>query len=126
LFDDINGMEVRRGMGKDDNVAEYLPLTEATFFILLSLVPNKRHGYAIMKDVGQLSDGRISLGTGTLYGALARLLDRGWIERVEEEQGTGRVRKAYVLTNLGHRILNAESERLRTLTTAAQLRLAEG
>jgi DNA-binding PadR family transcriptional regulator len=117
---------MRSGMSKDNNVEEYLPLTEATFFILLSLVPSKRHGYAIMKDVNQLSDDRISLGTGTLYGALARLLDRGWIERVDEEQDTGRVRKAYILTNLGHRILTAESERLRALTAAAQLRLAEG
>jgi DNA-binding PadR family transcriptional regulator len=113
-------------MARDENVERYLPLTEATFFILLSLVPGKRHGYAIMKDVDQLSDGRISLGTGTLYGALARLLDQGWIERFDEEQSSGRVRKAYVLTDLGNRILNAESVRLQSLTSAARLRLAEG
>jgi DNA-binding PadR family transcriptional regulator len=103
-----------------------LPLTEATFYILLSLVQGKKHGYAIMKDVADLSDNRISLGTGTLYGALARLLDQGWIERVEEEESTGRARKAYNLSDLGRRILQAETERLQALTAAARLRLAEG
>lgn len=45
------------------------------FYILLSLAPGQKHGYAIMKDVEALSDGRLSLSTGTLYGALKRLLD---------------------------------------------------
>lgn len=107
-------------------VEEHLPLTEATFLILLSLVQGKKHGYAIMKDVAELSDERITLGTGTLYGALARLLDQGWIERMEEEKITGRARKAYILTDLGRRIVSAETERLRALTAAAQLRLVEG
>lgn len=119
-------MVMRSETDADMNVEAHLPLTESTFLILLSLVQGKKHGYAIMKDVGQLSDGRISLGTGTLYGALARLLDQEWIERVDEEQSTGRPRKVYILTDLGKRILNAESERLRALTATAQLRLAEG
>jgi DNA-binding PadR family transcriptional regulator len=106
------------------NITEHLPLTEATFFILLSLIGGKKHGYAIMKDVAQLSDERITLGTGTLYGALGRLLDQGWIDRVDEERVTGRPRKAYELSDLGRRILAAETERLRSLMEAAQLRLA--
>jgi DNA-binding PadR family transcriptional regulator len=108
------------------DVNKYLPLTEATFLIMLSLVQGKKHGYAIMKDVAELSDERITLGTGTLYGALARLLDQEWIERIEEEESTVRARKAYILSDLGRRILNAETERLRALTAAAQLRLVEG
>ena len=104
-------------------ITEQLPLTEATFFILLSLSSGQKHGYVIMKDVESLSDGRIRLGTGTLYGALGRLLDRGWIDRVEEEQNTGRPRKAYVLSDLGLRILAAETERLRSLLSVAQLAL---
>ena len=104
-------------------ITEQLPLTEATFFILLSLSSGQRHGYVIMKDVDSLSDGRVTLGTGTLYGALGRLLDQGWIERVEEEQATGRPRKAYVLSDLGLRILAAETERLRSLLSVAQLAL---
>ena len=104
-------------------IAEQLPLTEATFFILLSLSSGQKHGYVIMKDVNSLSDARVTLGTGTLYGALGRLLDQGWIERVDEERTTGRPRKAYVLSDLGRRILAAETERLRSLLSVAQRRL---
>ena len=107
-------------------VQQELPLTEATFFILLSLSSGKKHGYSIMKDVEQLSDGRIGLGTGTLYGALGRLLDQGWIVRIEEEQDTRRPRKAYVLSELGRRILMAETSRLQRNLSTAQQRLAGG
>jgi len=81
---------------------ENLPLSEAVFFILLSLLPGPKHGYAIMKDVDALSYARINLSTGTLYGALKRLLRAGWEQRVEDEQDdSGRERKAYSLTQLG-------------------------
>jgi DNA-binding PadR family transcriptional regulator len=112
-------------MASNDEIDGNLPLTEATFFILLSLSSGKKHGYVIMKDVEALSDGRISLSTGTLYGALGRLLEREWIERVEETQEGGRIRKAYVLSVLGRRILRAETERLTMLVGAAKLRHAE-
>ena len=104
-----------------------LPLTEATFFILLSLAPEPKHGYAILKDVKTLSDSRIVLSTGTLYGALKRLLERGWIERVDEPNAdpTGRNRKAYALTELGRRILAAETARLQSLIRVAHLRTLE-
>ena len=113
-------------MNRQDEVLQQLPLTETTFLILLSLSSGKKHGYWIMQDVERLSEGRISLGTGTLYGALGRLLDQGWIERVDEEQESGRPRKVYALSDLGRRILEAEAERLRSLLSAARLRLAEG
>jgi len=102
-----------------------LPLTETTFFILLSLLPGPRHGYAIMKDVQTLSDNRIVFSTGTLYGALKRLLEDGWIERAAEApelDETGRVRKAYTLTERGRRILEGEISRLRRLVQAANQR----
>ena len=103
-----------------------LPLTETTFFILLSLAPQPKHGYAIMKDVETLSHGRVRLSTGTLYGAIKRMLEQGWIERVEEdgEQANGRIRKSYQLTDLGRRILEAERERLEALMAAAQEAMA--
>ncbi len=106
------------------NIQANLPLTEATYFILLSLAPEPKHGYAIMKDVMALSDNRVVLSTSTLYSALKRLLEQGWIERVEDPDTneTGRPRKVYRLTDLGRRILNAEVVRLRALVTAAQLR----
>ena len=98
------------------------PLTEATFFILLSLAPGSKHGYAIMKDTRALSDGRVVLSTGTLYGALERLLEQQWIRRVEDHwNGTDRDRKAYALTSQGRRALNAEIERLEKLLSAASL-----
>lgn len=104
-----------------------LPLTEATFFILLSLAPAPQHGYAIMKDVEALSNGRVTFSTGTLYGALKRLLEQGWIERVDNtEAEAGRPRKDYRLTDLGQRILSAEAARLESLAEAARLRLKPG
>ncbi|HEY70350.1 MAG TPA: PadR family transcriptional regulator [Anaerolineae bacterium] len=113
-------------MSEQDTFQEQLPLTEATFFILLSLTSGRKHGYVIMKDVERLSDGRVALSTGTLYGALGRLLDHGWIERVEEDQTSGRPRKAYVLSDLGQSLVSAETERLKMLLNAAQGRLLRG
>jgi DNA-binding PadR family transcriptional regulator len=106
---------------------EYLPLTEATFYILLSMAVERKHGYAILKDVRALSQGRVMLSTGTLYGALSRMLDQGLIERVEEEDPAevSRPRKFYSLTRLGRRVLEAEMERLGTLVAAARQHLAQ-
>jgi len=77
-----------------------------------------------MKDVRYLSRDRVVLSTGTLYGALKRLLDQGWILRVDDshDNGSSRVRKVYRLTNLGQHVLQAEVMRLNSLVTAAQLR----
>ncbi len=104
------------------------PLTEATFYILLSLSPSPKHGYAIMKEVKALSNGRVVFSTGTLYGALRRLLDQGWIQRTNdpEPNPTDRERKAYTLTDRGRRVVNGEVERLRSLLVAAEQRTAEG
>jgi DNA-binding PadR family transcriptional regulator len=75
-----------------------------------------------MKDVQMLSDSRIVLSTGTLYGALKRLLEQNWIERVDdpEPNDTDRERKAYALTQVGRRILKAEVERFRKLIATAR------
>ena len=102
---------------------EQLPLTEPVLMVLLSLAEQPRHGYSIIKDVEQMSDGRVLLSTGTLYGALQRLLDRGWIERFEEEDAS-RDRRAYRLTALGRRNLKQEFERMRHLTKLASLRIS--
>jgi len=100
------------------------PLFEATFLILLSLQGEPRHGYAILKEVEALSQGRVALSTGTLYGAIKRLLADRWIERVETA-GTpenGRERKPYRLTERGEHVLAAEVRRLRALVNAADKR----
>ncbi len=109
--------------------AQHLPLTETTFFILLSLAQQPRHGYAIMKDVYDLSRERINLTAGTLYGALKRLLEQEWIERFDDlEQpadAPGLPRKAYRLTDLGRSILSAEIDRLNSILQVARLNWSE-
>ena len=109
------------------------PLTEARFFIMLSLAAEPKHGYGIMKDVRALSDGRVRLTTGTLYGAIKRLLEQGLIARMDHEQPrpedivpTNRPRKAYALTHSGRHTLNAEVSRLQELLSTARLRTSDG
>jgi DNA-binding PadR family transcriptional regulator len=102
---------------------EPLPLTEPVLLVLLSLAEQPRHGYSILKDVERMSGGRVKLSTGTLYGALRRLLDEAWIERVEEDE-TPRDRRSYRLTSRGRRNLQLEVERMRHLTKLAALRIA--
>jgi DNA-binding PadR family transcriptional regulator len=93
------------------NIDLYPPLQEPTFYILLALRGEDKHGYAILKEVAELSNGRIRLSTGTLYGALNRLLDRGLIEQVEAEDG-GRGKKIYRLTRSGLEVFDAELSRI--------------
>jgi DNA-binding PadR family transcriptional regulator len=116
-------------MSPEIDMLEDLPLTETTFLIMLSISAEPRHGYAIMKDVQELSEGRVSLSTGTLYGAIKRLLDSGWIVRVEEDGREmvqpRRFRKSYKLSRVGKRMLDSELTRMRSLIKLAKRR-AEG
>jgi DNA-binding PadR family transcriptional regulator len=98
------------------------PLSEAVLLILLSVAEEPRHGYAILKDVEELSHGRVRLSTGTLYGALRRMLGDGWIERFAEEEAP-RDRQAYRLSAGGRRVLAAEVARMKILTRVASVRL---
>ena len=98
------------------------PLTEPVLLILLSLADKPRHGYALMKDIETLSAGRVRMTTGTLYGALRRLLEDGSIERFEQED-TSREKQAYCLTPAGRKQMAAELERMKQLTRAAAARL---
>jgi len=109
------------------NTLTQTPLTESTYFILLSLAPKPKHGYAIMKDVQTLSEARIVLSTGTLYGALKRLLDQGCIVRLEDADPKGNVRdrKVYKLSHYGRRVLKDEIARLNKLLSAANQRVAK-
>lgn len=104
-----------------------IPLTETTYFILLSLSPKPKHGYAIMKDVQTLSEERIVLSTGTLYGALKRLLDLGWIVRLDDAdpKGSTRDRKVYKLSQHGRRVLKDEIARLNELINAVNQRVVK-
>jgi DNA-binding PadR family transcriptional regulator len=99
-------------------------LSEQVLLILLSLAEEPRHGYAILKDVEELSTGRIKLSTGTLYGALRRLLEERWIEYFREKDAP-RERQAYRLTSIGRQALDTEVSRMKLLTKVASLRLAK-
>ena len=100
------------------------PLSEATLFILLALADRPRHGYAILQEIETLSVGRVTLSTGTLYGAIKRFLDSGWIRKVADPDGTtARDRQAYELTKEGRRVAVAEASRLEQMAKVSRLRL---
>jgi DNA-binding PadR family transcriptional regulator len=100
-------------------------VSEQVMLILASLAAGPRHGYAMLKDVEALSRGRVRLSTGTLYGALRRLLEEGWIERYDQDD-TSRDKQAYRLTSAGRRQLEEELDRMRDLARAASSRLRAG
>jgi DNA-binding PadR family transcriptional regulator len=102
--------------------AETKPLTEPVLLILISLADKPRHGYALIRDIETLSNGRVRLSTGTLFGAIRRLLDDKSIERFELED-TSRQKQAYRLTPTGRIQLQQELDRMKQLTRAATARL---
>ena len=93
-------------------MADSFALTEATYYILLSLV-SPRHGYGIMLLTEALSGGRVHLAAGTLYGALNALSTKGWIIQLPAEDDSRR--KEYCLTEKGLQVLKSEVARLREL-----------
>jgi DNA-binding PadR family transcriptional regulator len=107
-------------------VIETKPFGEPVLLILTSLADQPRHGYALIKDIESLSNGRVRMSTGTLFGALHRLLNDGWIERFEQED-TARQKQAYRLTAAGRKQLQLELDRMKQLTRAgfARLKAAE-
>ena len=89
------------------------PLTEAFYYILLALrKPN--HGYGIIQEVEELTNGRVQLGAGTLYGALQTLEKRAWIKLYSEDDSS-RKKKEYIITPLGRKAFEKELERLKEL-----------
>lgn len=99
-------------------------MTEQALFILASLAQGELHGYGIARDVEQLSDGRLRLTAGTIYGALNRLSDDGLVAPAGEQQVQGRRRRYYRLTPAGHTVLAEEVERLRSAATALGARVS--
>ena len=111
-----------RHVASRHNPEEGKPLTEPILLILVSLSDQPRHGYALMKDIESLSRGRVRLSTGTMYGALRRLLEAGWIEYFDQDD-TSREKQAYRLTAEGLRQLHTDLDRLKHLTRIASARL---
>lgn len=105
------------------NPEKMLPLTPAVFHILLVLADKPKHGYAIMKTVKELNDGRVKMGPGTFYGSIKRLLESGLIEESEQRPDPDlddERRRYYRLTPFGQKVLRAEAERLSRLVQVAR------
>lgn len=96
-----------------------IPLTEALFYILLS-VRKPNHGYGIIQEVERLTKGRVVLGPGTLYGAIQTMTSKGWI-RIFSEETDSRKKKEYIITDLGREIFAEEKKRLAELLDNAAL-----
>lgn len=89
-----------------------IALTEAVYYILLSLY-TPLHGYGIMQNILKISNGRVNLAAGTLYGALTTLQDKKWIKALEDEENSRK--KMYEITSEGRRVVEYEIERLEEL-----------
>ena len=101
----------------------YAALTESTYYILLALY-RPRHGYGIMQQVQNLSEGRVRLAAGTLYGALNSMCEKGWIIPCGGDEESRK--KEYKLTAVGLDVLKQELKRLRELVDNGESVLREG
>src|SRR3954466_721634 len=108
----------------DPDIARLLPLAPAFFHILIALGDDERHGYAVMQDVADRTDGRVRMSPGTLYGSIRRMLDEGLIEeRFRRTSGRGadrgpdedERRRYYRVTTFGRAVAAAEADRLAAL-----------
>lgn len=102
---------------------DLLPLTPAAFHVMLALADGERHGYAIMQEIAEHTDGRMKMGPGTLYGTIKRLLEAGLIEESEERpdpQLDDERRRYYRLSGLGERVVRAEAQRYADLAVVAR------
>lgn len=91
-----------------------IALTEAVYYILLSLY-TPLHGYGIMQNVLKISNGRVNLAAGTLYGALTTLQDKEWIIALEEDESSRK--KMYEITDMGKQVVDSEIKRLEELVS---------
>lgn len=98
-------------------------MQEPTFLILTALAEEPRHGYGVIQEVAHLSQGRVTLRPGTLYGALDRLVEQGLVVADREEIVDGRLRRYYRLSDDGAEVLAAEAQRLTSNADAAVARL---
>jgi len=102
---------------------EFLPLTPAMFHILLALADKERHGYHIMREVDERTNGNVKLGPGTLYGSIKRMMADGLIEELEERPDPeldDERRRYYRLTDFGYRVASAEAQRLEQMVRSAR------
>jgi len=106
-----------------DEVDDFLPLPTAVFHILVALADRDRHGYSIMQDVSSRTDGKVRLSAGTLYSAVARMLEQGLIEELRENPDPDHDderRRHYRVTRLGRDVALAEARRLQDMLSQAR------
>ncbi|MCG8458019.1 MAG: helix-turn-helix transcriptional regulator [Holophagales bacterium] len=97
-----------------------LPLTHVAFHVLVALSTKNRHGYGILRHVSERTDGRVELEAGSLYAAIKRMREEGWIVELTSRPGESSRRRTYSITKLGREILEAESRRLESMVRLAQ------
>jgi len=105
------------------NPQEMLPLATAHLHILVALADGEKHGYAVMREVELMTAGEVTMGPGTLYGAIKRMLGAGLVEESDERPDPAiddERRRYYRATGFGIRVLNAETTRLERLVRIAQ------
>lgn len=113
----------RDGGGEPDAAERHLPMKPVDFLVLLTLSQGERHGYGIVQDIAQRTEGRIRLVPGNLYSVLQRLESRGLLAETDRRPAPDlddRRRRYYVITPLGGRVLAAEARRLRGLVGMAE------
>ncbi len=108
-------------MGEDSGA-----VSEQVFHILLALVDRPRHGYGVLQEVEHRTEGRVSLGSGTLYSAIKRMLASGWVEEAEVPDPEDSRRRYYRLTDRGRDVTRAEAERLEELVRHARVKAVLG
>jgi DNA-binding PadR family transcriptional regulator len=97
-------------------------MSEATYYVLASLLDERLHGYGIVKKAALLSGGAVKLTTGTLYGALDRLVGQGLVEPDGEEEVEGRLRRYYRISDAGAEAVRGEASRMRRAARAIEPR----
>jgi len=114
---------------RTENPSDLLPLPVAQLHILLALVDGEKHGYAIMSEVEVVTEGSVTMGPGTLYGTVKRMLNAGLVEETDERPDPeldDERRRYYRLTGLGERVLDAEVARMEQLARTATVRRIVG
>jgi DNA-binding PadR family transcriptional regulator len=109
---------------EDDDIAGLLPLPPATFHILIALLDEERHGYAIIQDVEARTGGQLRMSAGTLYRSIARMVEQGLIDEVDRRRlpAADERRRTYQLTGFGKAVARAEMSRLAALVRMARAR----
>jgi DNA-binding PadR family transcriptional regulator len=104
----------------DIDVEGQLPLPPAVLHILIALGEGEKHGYAVMQEVAERTDGKVRMSPGTLYGSIRKMLDEGIIEELFRRDNDER-RRYYRVTKFGRAVAAAEAERLTALLHHARL-----